>query len=52
MMTMMIMIQALGNYCYNLDRDDDDDDDDGDQDDDEYFCVIRVLASARGQPGL
>ena len=50
MMTMMIMIQALGNYCYNLDHDDDDDD--GDQDDDEYFCVIRVLASARGQPGL
>ena len=49
MMTMMIMIQALGNYCHNLDHDDDDD---GDQDDDEYFCVIRVLASARGQPGL
>ena len=46
MMTMMIMIQALGKYCYTLD------DDDGDQDDDEYFCVIRVLASARGQPGL
>ena len=51
MMTMMIMIHALGNYCHNP-QNLDDDDDDGDQDDDEYFCVIRVLASARGQPGL